>query len=378
MLSKFFSLAVALTTLKSCVMAKPAPKEYCADVLMYDTFGDGWGLDTVLHVNNETYNLISDWEAGMPLSNGSQCSTRVHRFCSEDGKFTFVLNDTSAVPTKAWEVLVAVKYMTKTFFGTVGSEIVTNGGDKVDFENILDTSAKANKCSQCAHRVSNASLVNYTYSIALKDSPRESWYSNKGPNVNIEGFQVPSVLVYPKYFITMLPATGGNGDGVQIAEGSLCSPSPKGNEICSETLMDGTYKFTVSGRAQGDESWSFCNSTGGVGDELLVSVMDGVCSPIAKTSAQHRCEVAPTGLAADPFIQKLDELLEDSTSYYLGSFEVLGVVALCVAAVMFVASKFIQKPEDGSDELPENSQSGLLQMSESVNGASDRRLNAFA
>lgn len=339
--------------LQSCVADKPAPKPVasCVDVLLYDTYGDGWGLDTFLQYNNESYALLSDWQAGVPISNGSQCSTRVHRFCSDDSKFSFRLNDFSVAPSKGWEVFFAVKYLGKLFYGTVGTEIVIDGFD-VEFEKIFDAKPPKNKCARCPHEANGTSVT-----FSLNDARGKSWYTKAGPVVDIAGFEVPAVLVYPKYFITRTPdtprrrlLTDMEQNGRLISEGSLCDP--KGGEVCVEGLENGgNYKFFVSGRAQGDETWSFCNTSGVVGEELHFRMEDGVCYPERKTSAELICVTPPAELSGAGALSPEDaldaELLDSAVAPSAAmTVEIVAAGSIFVMALLFVVSKVFKKQDE--------------------------------
>ncbi len=147
-------------------------------------------------------------------------------------------------------------------------------------------------------------------------------------------------------------------NGRLIAEGSLCAP--KGAEVCVENLEDGNYKFFVSGRAEGDESWMFCSTAGVVGEELHFRMDGGVCYPERKDSAEYRCVNAPERDRYDPVSSEvLDaELLDSAVAPSVAmTVEMVAAGSLFVLALLFVASKAFKKTQGEETKFVELAQS---------------------
>jgi len=253
--------------------------------------------------------------------------------------------------TNTWEIIFGVKYLKNSYFGSIDSEVKINRG-KVSYSSIFDyTDTVENKCRPCSHR--NPSDDNITQAISLHDGPSKSWYKKTGEFVDIEGFQVPSVLVYPRYYIS------GSSETDLLVENTMCAP--KGDEVCVENLPDGEYTFRVGGYAQDDEAWSFCNVSGVVGEQFVFVISGANCTVIGnKAVADHICLWGPED---DDVLASYDEsLFQDEV---LGGFnvvwfaEVSGVSILLIAAIILIVSK-ARESRSSFDALPQESEHVLM------------------
>jgi len=293
MYSQIAFVFLAIVGLTAAQPPKPKPKPpphppRCADVLLYDTFGDGWSSNVVFQAgHNVTYQLLDKFDSfnGTFPSDQQNCSTRVLHFCNDKEFYEFsvdAFNGTTNDPItvdNSGEVFWAVHYDRRMYYGTVGSSVVIKG-PKVDFSDLYDESPRANECHVC-----NTSNTTSGLYITLKDARNNGWFSVG--NSDVAGFRVPNVLSYPKYTVTA-------SDGSQVAEGTLC----RGEEVvCTESFKDGTYFIRFSGLSQGSESWEFCGTNGIIGEELQFSIAGGSCLPLSKTSNTEQCysNIAPVG-----------------------------------------------------------------------------------
>jgi len=348
------SIVASASAYYDSVIEKGKPHQ-CVQVLLYDMFGEGWGVDTQLLVNNYSFNLLSDWESGIEVNftNATQCTSRFHRVCNEEGDFDIrvATNNTRY----EWEVFFGVQYLKKSYFGSVDSKVAIHNG-KVEFDNIFDaTDREENKCQPCEHQGGADS-----YPISLRDARGKRWFQKAGPKevVEIDGFSVPAVLVYPRYFIATASSssnrrlTSGNPLPQLIAEGTMCSPS--GNEVCLESLSDGAYTFRVGGKAENDETWTFCNSSGVVGEELFFEIFNGTCSPIEKRDSELICKVAPLVPASVNVALESEVILHGSNGL------LVAVEAVCAASFFVVAMMFILSRQKNAsvefEELPQDSE----------------------
>ena len=81
---------VGLTAAQPKPKPKPPPTR-CADVLLYDTFGDGWSSNVVFRAGQTaTYQLLDKFDShGAFPSDQQNCSTRVLQFCDENESYQF-------------------------------------------------------------------------------------------------------------------------------------------------------------------------------------------------------------------------------------------------------------------------------------------------
>jgi len=135
--------------------------------------------------------------------------------------------------------------------------------------------------------------------ILFDDEEKRGWFPEFNETISIHGFDVPAILIYPKYYII-------SKDRTQIVyEGTMCDAERK--EKCMEVLPDNQppheeFVFRAAGWKRGfgayadqnevksHESWEFCRRKGKVGDELLFRMVCGVCEPIQMISSDQYCD----------------------------------------------------------------------------------------
>ena len=142
----FFFIATGLAV---SIKPKPKPLVRCADVLLYDTFGDGWGSGIVFQAGkNVTYQLLDKFDskeasASFPLDQ-LNCSTRVLQFCNLEENYEFFVDSVNgATVANKLEVLWVVKNDRKFYYGTIGSSIIIKRSE-VKFDDFYDESPRAN------------------------------------------------------------------------------------------------------------------------------------------------------------------------------------------------------------------------------------------
>jgi hypothetical protein len=93
---------------------------------------------------------------------------------------------------------------------------------------------------------------------------------------------VPSVITYPKYFIS-------NGDRtVLMQSGTMCGAHSK--EPCQDVLpYDGHFVWRVGGYGNANAGWNFCGVSGTVGQELQFEMRNGKCVAHQLLSADDYC-----------------------------------------------------------------------------------------
>jgi len=326
-----FLVIVGLTAAQPKPKPKPPPPARCADVLLYDTFGDGWNSNVVFQAGQTaTYQLLDKFDSnGAFPSDQLNCSTRVLQFCDEKESYEFSVHtvNVNGTTNNAGEVFWAVHYDHKSYYGTIGSSVVIKG-PKVHFSDLYDESPRANECSVCNNNVANG------LPITLRDARDNGWFSAQ--NSDVAGFHVPNVLIHPRYTVS-------SSDGSEVAEGTLCH----GQEVtCTESFQDGTYFIRFSGLSQGGESWEFCSTSGIIGEELEFSIAGGSCLPLSKTSNTEQCysNTAPVGPHSVEAALEAEEevfasvLVNDSLSYFL--------VGTSICFLAFVAVKLVFKKDE--------------------------------
>ena len=329
---------------------KPKPKPRptrCADVLLYDTFGDSWGSDVVFQAGQETFQFLDVHDsAGSPFpSDQNNCSYRVLQFCDSKEYYNFTVTSFEEnVEMSDWEVFWAVRYDRKSYFGTVGSSIIIDG-TTVEFSEFYDESPHANKCPMCSSSSGHP--------VSMRDARGDGWYAAGFSDIG--GFRVPNLLTYPRYYIS------NDADGSIVSEGTLCRGD---NSTCTNELKNGNYVFRVGGHAKGDETWEFCGVEGIVGEELSFIIAGGSCLPTSKKDSAQLClsttsdvaEVSIADLAAVDNEHVITMSSETDTTFSslnsgLNYFLSCVVFSLGVVAVILKFSKkeeFERLPSDSS------------------------------
>jgi len=322
---------------------KPPPPPRCADVLLYDTYGDGWNADVVFQAGEVTYQLLDAFDSNGDAfpSDQQNCSTRVLKFCNPAEKYEFSVDtvNNTIVTSNSWEIFWAVKYDHKMYFGTIGSSVVIKGS-KVDYSDLFDESPRSNECPVC--NTSGSGLQ-----ITLRDASGDGWYS-KGHS-DVAGFSVPNVLTYPRFVVT-------SDDGSVVSEGTLCSGE---QIICTDALLapnTQTYVIRFSGLAEQDETWEFCGTTGFVGEQLEFTHVGNTCTPVSKTSNSEQCysTSAPIGPHSVEVVTQMQVLAEEMSKDLLLtnmlSYFLAGIAVCCLA---LLALKMPKKA--GFERLPTES-----------------------
>eukprot|EP00602_Paraphysomonas_sp_CaronLab_P003918 CAMPEP_0185017106 /NCGR_PEP_ID=MMETSP1103-20130426/60_1 /TAXON_ID=36769 /ORGANISM="Paraphysomonas bandaiensis, Strain Caron Lab Isolate" /LENGTH=966 /DNA_ID=CAMNT_0027546363 /DNA_START=40 /DNA_END=2940 /DNA_ORIENTATION=+ len=138
--------------------------------------------------------------------------------------------------------------------------------------------------------------------IDLFDEQENGWYDNSGDSTPVCDSElcenadddscesnvpdVPNILSYPRYFIMNDKRTK------LIKYGTICK-NDRGVEYCDEVLPhDGHFVFRVAGvEPDGDDAtWEFCDTEGGINEELQFTMKAGKCHPGPKLTAEEYCD----------------------------------------------------------------------------------------
>ena len=126
--------------------------------------------------------------------------------------------------------------------------------------------------------------LNFPFVLIDETTSSRGWYDGTGDTMDMCGLPTPTVLTYPKYYIS-------NADRTKlIHSGTICGPhSP---EKCQEVLpYDGKFVWRVGGYDANpdDIQWHFCTVDGGLGQELSFTMKNGKCIPGDMIDADDYC-----------------------------------------------------------------------------------------
>ena len=126
--------------------------------------------------------------------------------------------------------------------------------------------------------------LNFPFVLIDETSSIRGWYEDTGNNRDMCGLPTPTLLSYPKYYISDAARTK------LIHSGTICGPhSP---EKCQEVLpYDGKFVWRVGGYDANpdDIQWHFCTVDGGLGQELSFTMKNGKCVPGDMIDADDYC-----------------------------------------------------------------------------------------
>jgi len=120
-------------------------------------------------------------------------------------------------------------------------------------------------------------------------SHKSGWFpDDEHEMVDILGFAVPLIFIYPQYYIINRPRTD------VIHRGTICSNSID-DEKCFEVLpCDGEFVYRGAGWQHGSpygpESWEFCGVKGKIGDEVIFKMVHCKCHVIELIENYQYCD----------------------------------------------------------------------------------------
>ncbi|CAE7551278.1 unnamed protein product, partial [Symbiodinium microadriaticum] len=254
------------------------------DVLLVDTFGDGW--------KNINLNVTTD--GGTSTSYSMNCACKLITINSTDGMLTFNVTSNGS-PIAPWEILWMANFSGSVIVGDFSTSAYVNG-DFVSVMNPVNYNAdsSSNNCQECHHPPPRRLMAD-----AAGAAPRPpakvimelyggSWYNGDGgmtgvcdAAVSADVIDIPDILTYPKYYIMNDKKTK------VLQEGTVCKD--RSTEYCEDPLPhDGNFVFRVTG-FDTDATWRFCGAEGSANEELVFSMKAGKCKADRKHSAADYC-----------------------------------------------------------------------------------------
>ena len=261
----------------------------CAEVLLYDQFGDGWGNQTYLEVvgQKNTDNFY--------MANSGQCSSRVVSICKYESawlssKVAFGIH--SDENSYRNEIFWALKYYGINYYFDSNSKVVIHGvtvvtNDALDREFntcVSKTSqTKVDGSSKSKPKEKNPSKSDSKVEIELFSTDSKSWFVDSVDNglISVNGFDVPMSMLYAKWQLY------DDYDGKLIKDGSLCGLKTE-QKVVVPLPEHGHFVYRVSGRGS-NVKWNLCGISGSVNDQVSFTMRYGKCVYPRLSSSQTVC-----------------------------------------------------------------------------------------
>mmetsp|Transcript_9304 Transcript_9304/g.20449 ORF Transcript_9304/g.20449 Transcript_9304/m.20449 type:complete len:523 (+) Transcript_9304:17-1585(+) len=255
------------------------------EILMIDTFGDGWKN---IHLDVTTDGTTSEYSFN--------CSCNWVNFTSiSDDVMINVTSDGKAIAP--WEIYWMIDPLDdgNVVVGNFDTSMYISGGSSVNTHApvSVDPDNKDNKCHECkhpppkGHRALSPSPPPPTLIVGELYSSN-GWYKGNSTVTGVcdaplsqDVMDVPDILTYPKYYIMNEQKTK------VLKSGTVCKS--RTTEYCEDVVPpEGKFVYRVTG-FNNDATWEFCGMTGSSNDELVFSMHHGKCTAVVMHSGSDYC-----------------------------------------------------------------------------------------